>query len=187
MQLDCGTSAGVLAAGHTVFRHHHQFARQHVALVLGAQQIEGAGLRGEHNRVGPVWILDAPHRKRPEAARIARGKDAVARHHHDRESAFDLAQRVGNRIDERAGLRVRNQLHDDFGVGRGLEVSAVALQPCAHVAQIHQVAVVRDRDQALGRVHADRLRIQAAPSRRSSNSACDQSPSAPAVSAAHHR
>ena len=42
----------------------------------------------------------------------------------------------------------------------GLEVSAVALQPRAHVAQVDQVAVVGDGDQALGRVHADGLGIE---------------------------
>ena len=52
---------------------------------------------------GPSGILDAAHRERAESARIAGGEDAVARHHHDGESAIDLRERIGNGIDQRAG------------------------------------------------------------------------------------
>ena len=55
---------------------------------------------------------------------------------------------------------MRDELDDDFGIRCGLEVSAVALQPRAHIAQVHQVAVVRNRDQAFGGIHANGLRIQ---------------------------
>ena len=53
-----------------------------------------------------------------------------------------------------------DELDDDLGIGGGLEVGAVALQARAHVAQVDQVAVVRDGDQALGRFDADGLGIQ---------------------------
>ena len=51
---------------------------------------------GKHDGVRPVGVLDAAHRERAETARIAGGEDAVARHHHDRKSAFDLRERIGN-------------------------------------------------------------------------------------------
>ena len=57
-------------------------------------------------------------------------------------------------------LGVRDELDDDFGVGGGLEVSAVALQARAQVAQVDQVAVVGDGDEALGRVDADGLGVE---------------------------
>ena len=57
-------------------------------------------------------------------------------------------------------LGVRDELHDDLGVRGGLEVGAIAFEPRADGAQVDQVAVVRNRDQSLGRLHADRLRIQ---------------------------
>jgi hypothetical protein len=41
-----------------------------------------------------------------------------------------------------------------------LEGRAVTLQPRPRVAQVHQVAVVRNRNQPLGALHANRLRIQ---------------------------
>ena len=41
-----------------------------------------------------------------------------------------------------------------------MEISPVAFQACADIAQVDQVAVVRDGDEALGGVDANRLRIQ---------------------------
>ena len=109
---------------------------------------------------GPSGFFDAAHGERTEAARIAGGKDAVARHHDDGECAFDLRERVGDGIDERAGLRVRDELDDDFGVGGGLEVGAVALEARAQIAEVDEVAVVGDGDEALGGVDADGLRVE---------------------------
>ena len=51
---------------------------------------------------GAVGIADAAHGERAEAARIAGREDAVARHHHDGECAFDLRERVGDGIHQRA-------------------------------------------------------------------------------------
>ena len=48
--------------------------------------------------------MDAAHRKRTEAIRIAGGKDAVPRHHDDGESARHLAQRVADGLDERLAV-----------------------------------------------------------------------------------
>ena len=160
MQLDCGTPVAILAAGDAVFSDHDQFAGQNVAHELGAQQVEGAGFAGEDDGVGTVGIFDAAHGERAEAARIAGGEDAVARHHDDGEGAFDLRERVGDGIDQRAGVGVGDELDDDFGVGCGLEVSAVALEPRAQIAEVDQVAVVRDGDEALGGVDADGLGVE---------------------------
>ena len=74
--------------------------------------------------------------------------------------ALHLRERVGDGIHQRAGLGVRDELHDDLGVRGGLEVGAIALQARAHIAQVHQVAVVRNGDQALGGLHANGLRVQ---------------------------
>ena len=57
-------------------------------------------------------------------------------------------------------LGVRDELHDDFGVRGGLEICAFAFQARAHVAKIHQVAVVCDGDQALGGVDTNGLRVE---------------------------
>ena len=116
--------------------------------------------RGEDDGVGAAGVLHAAHGERAEAARIAGGEDAVARHHDDGEGAFDLGERVGDGVDQRAGAGVRDELDDDLGVGGGLEVGAVALEARAQVAEVDQVAVVRDGDEALGGVDADGLRVE---------------------------
>jgi hypothetical protein len=82
------------------------------------------------------------------------------RHHDNGECAFDLRQRLRDAIDKRVRLGVRNELDDNFRIGRGLEIRAFALQSSAHRAQVHQVAVVRDGDEAFGRLHANGLRVQ---------------------------
>src|SRR5579871_3132657 len=55
---------------------------------------------------------------------------------------------------------MRDQLHNNFGVRRGLKVGALALELRAQIAEIYQVAIVRNGDKALRRIHANRLRIQ---------------------------
>src|ERR1017187_5854461 len=148
-------AGGVLAAGDAVFGDHDQFAGENVALVFGAEQVKGAGFGGKDDGVRPVEVADAAHGERAEAARIAGGEDAVAGHHDDGESALDLAERVGDGVNERRGAGVGDELDDDLGVGGGLEVCAVALEAGADVAEVDQVAVVGDGDEALGRVHPD--------------------------------
>ena len=98
-----GDAGRVLAGGDAVLGDHDEFAGENVALVVGAEQVEGAGFGGEDDGVGAVGVLDAAHGEGPEAARIASGKDAVAGHHHDGEGALDLAERVGDGVDQGAG------------------------------------------------------------------------------------
>ncbi len=161
MQLDCFTPDVYSTRRDAVAGYHHHFAWPHIALIFGAQQIEGAGLRSEDYRVGSVGIDDAAHGKRPKAMRIAGREDAIARHHHNREGPVDLAQRVADGVDDLGvGMRVRDQLHDNFRVAGGLEVCSFPLQTGAQIAQVHQVSIVRDGDQPAGRIHPDRLRIQ---------------------------
>ena len=59
-----------------------------------------------------------------------------------------------------SGMGVGDELNDDFGVGGGLEVSAVALEARAEIAEVDQVAVVGDGDEALGGVDADGLGVE---------------------------
>ena len=139
-----------------------QFARLHLALVDRADQVEGAGLGGEDDGVGAMRRLarDASHHQRTEAARIARGEDAVGREHHQRKCAFHAAQRVGHGVGQRLLARARNQVDDDFGVAGGLEDGALLLQAGANFQRIGDVAVVRQRDLALVALHHDGLRVE---------------------------
>ena len=151
---------GVLTACKAVFGNHDEFAGENIAHIFGAEKIEGAAFAGEDDGVGAVQIPDAADGERAESAWIASGEDAVARHHHDRECAFNLCERVGNGVHQRACAGVGDELHDDFGVGGGLEVSALALEARAQIAEVHEVAVMSDGDEALGGVDANGLGVE---------------------------
>ena len=114
---------------------HDQFAGLHIAHVVGADQIERAGLGGKDDGVLLLSFErgNAAHGQRPEAARIAHREDAVVAHHHQRKSAFDAAQRVGHGFGQRLLLGERDQVNDDFGVAVGLENRALTLQPGANL------------------------------------------------------
>ena len=53
-----------------------------------------------------------------------------------------------------------DELDNDFRVRGGLEVGSGSFELFAQVAEVDQVAVVGDGDQALGRIDPDRLSIQ---------------------------
>ena len=92
--------------------------------------------------------------------RIAGGEDAVAGHHDDGEGAVDLGERVGDAVDEGVAGAVRDELNDDLGVGGGGEDGAVALQAFAGGAEVDEVAVVGDGDEALGGFDGDGLGVE---------------------------
>lgn len=53
-----------------------------------------------------------------------------------------------------------NKLDDDLGVARRLKESPFAFKFRANVAEIYQVAIVRNRDEPLRRIHTNGLRVQ---------------------------
>src|SRR5690348_13636212 len=67
------------------------FAGLDFALVFRANQIECAGLRGDHPRAA-----EPAEAERPEAARVANGENFIASENEERISAFDLAKSVGD-------------------------------------------------------------------------------------------
>ncbi len=108
----------------------------------------------------PAWPGMRPMAsgRKPRGSRAAKMRSR--RHHDQRKRAFDAAQRVGHGFRQRLLVRLRDQMHDDFGVAGGLENRALALQPCADFMRIDQVAVVRQRDHALVALHQDGLRVE---------------------------
>ena len=53
-----------------------------------------------------------------------------------------------------------DELDDDLGVAGRLEVGSGTLQTSPQIAEVYQVAVVRDGNESLGGIHADRLSIE---------------------------
>ena len=109
---------------------------------------------------GPSGFLMRPMEsgRKPRGSRAAKMRSRVIMTMENAPSTW--RERVGDGVDERAGVGVGDELDDDFGVGGGLEVSAVALEARAEVAEVDQVAVVGDGDEALGGVDADGLGVE---------------------------
>ena len=103
---------------------------------------------------------NASHGEGAEAARIAHGKNAVGTDHHQREGAFDAAERVGNGFGERVFAGLRDQVHDDFRVAAGLENRTLRFHTSANFSGIGQIAVMRKRNHAFVRLHHDWLGVQ---------------------------
>ena len=134
--------------------HGDDLARLDLALVARVDQVEGAGLGGDDHRV-----TDAPEDERAEAARVARGDDPILGEEDQRVGALHLAERVGDALRERGFGRGRDQVDDDLAVDRRLEDRAARLEPAAQLVGVHEVAVVRDGERALGPLDHERLAV----------------------------
>ena len=72
-------------------RNH--LAGAHLADHLGADDVEGAALRGDDEAV-----VELAERQRPHAVRVAEGDDRVLGHHHGREGALEARHDVGDGV-----------------------------------------------------------------------------------------
>src|SRR3954447_6314119 len=142
-------AAGLLAAfgkeagGDALGPHYEQFTGLDLALISRADEIECARLgRDNKSVILPSRRLDSAEGQWTEAAGIARGKDAVTRHDHQRERAFEPAKCVGNGVHQGDLLGLRDEMDHYFGIAGGLENGAGLLQPRANVIGVDQIAVV---------------------------------------------
>ena len=132
----------------------HDLARLDVALVLRADQVEGAGLGGDHGRA----LADA-QRQRADAVGIAGGEDALAGEDHDRVRAADLQQRLRDRPRQGRGLRAGDQVQDHLGVRGRREERAARLERGADLARVDEVAVVAQGQRPAAGGEDDRLGV----------------------------
>ena len=133
---------------------HDQLTGADVALVDGADQIEGARLGGDD----PV-VAEPAERQRPDPLRIAEGEQLPLRERDDRVGALEARHRLRDRFRDRGGV-VRDQRRDHLGVGGGAERDPVGGEPGPQVGRVGQVAVVPDRDGAGAAVMHERLRVR---------------------------
>ncbi len=142
--------------------NHDHLARLHVAFVRRADNVKGAGLGSEDDRVflRAAAVANASHAQRTEPARIAYGKHTVTRHHDERERTLNPAQCVTYRFRQSMFFGLRDQMNDDLSVAGGLKDRALGLQPAADLPRVHQIAIVGQRNHALVAVHHDGLGVQ---------------------------
>ena len=133
---------------------HHHLAGLEIALELGADQVERAGLARDD-----PGAAEPRQRERAEAERIARRDERVVGEHHQAVGALHARERVDQPILGMRLARAREQVHDHLGVRRRGEDRAAPFELAADRAGVHQVAVVRDRERAAVGRRAERLRV----------------------------
>ena len=133
--------------------HDDELARTHLALELGADEIEGARLRRDH----PVGA-EAAETERSHAARISKRDKCSFGEHDDGEGAVELGHCVPDCLLQRRRV-VRDQRRDHLGVRGGGEPVAVRGQLRAELGGVRQVPVVAERDRSGGAVLHEWLRV----------------------------
>ncbi len=133
---------------------HDELARTHVTFELGADEVERAGLGGQH----PV-VAEPPDDQRSEAERVAEAEQPALGEGDDRRGAFEPAERVADRVRERSGI-VGDQRADQLGVGGRRRSDTVLGELRAQLLGIRQVAVVPERDDSRAAVVDERLCVR---------------------------
>ena len=102
---------------HAVLGDEEQLAAAELALGLGADQVERAGL-GRHRPA----VVEFPEDERAEAVRVAEGEELSLGERAHRVRALEAAHRVLDRLLER-GRVVRDEGGDQLGVGAGASLT----------------------------------------------------------------
>ena len=121
---------------------------------LGADDVERAGLRGQH-----VGAAEPAQHQRADADGIARADQHVVGEADERIGALDLPQRLDEALDDAAALRAGHQVQDDLGVGGRLADGAGGDQLAPQRQRVGEVAVVGDGEAAGVEVGEQRLHV----------------------------
>ena len=129
MQLDCGTPLAywrlVTPSSVTMTSSPGSTSRSYSARSRSKAQVS----RGEDDGVGrrrDSVMRPMESGRKPRGSRAAKMRSRVIMTMEKAPSTW--ASESAMAVDQRAGLRVRDELDDDFGVGGGLEVRALALE-----------------------------------------------------------
>ncbi len=134
---------------------HDDLTGTDVAHQFGADDVECAGLGGEH--IGAV--LHLAEGKRTEAVRVERADHRVLGHDEIRETTMHGVQRFLELVHERALRGAANQVHEHLGIGIGMEDRAFVLQFAAQRQAVRQIAVVTQCHVAVVEAEDERLDV----------------------------
>ena len=143
---------------HALVVDDDDLARLDVADEVGADDVERAGLAGQHPAAGAL-SADAAQDQRPHAQRVAHAHQRLVRQRHQRVGADHLLQRVDQTVHHGGIQADGDQMDEHFGVGGGLEQAAAAHQGAVQDMRVGQVAVMRDREAAELEIGIQRLDV----------------------------
>ena len=128
-------------------------AGAHLADVLGADQVEGATLGGDHEVVAEPAELE-----RADPVRVAERHQRLLGDRDHRVRTLEARHDAADGLRQRPGL-AGEECGDQLRVGGRCGVDPVAAELVAERRGVRQVAVVPERDPALAAVVHDRLRV----------------------------
>ncbi len=137
-----------------VFVEDQHLAILDVADILGADDIERAGFRGEDRTA-----VELAQHQRPDAERIARADEFLVGETDKSVGALEYAQTFDEAIDEAIAVRASHQMQDDLGVGGRLHHRAFADQLAAQCQAVGQIAIMADSKAAGIELGEQRLHV----------------------------
>ena len=147
LRLELGLDA--LLRHQAVVGQADDLARGDVADVLGADDVEGAGLaRDDPTLAKPLFGGNAAEHQRTDAVGVAEGIQGVLAGKHHGVATLDHLHGVGDALAQVARLlgEVADELGGDLGVGVGAERDAQVDHLAAERVRVDEGAVVRQRD-----------------------------------------
>ena len=133
-------------AAHPVGVDHDHLARRDLPLVASADHVQRDGFAGKDD-----GVADPAHHQGTDAERVAAGDQALLGQHQEGIGAFDLVQRIDDPVEHLGLRRGGDEVDDDFGVGGRLEDRAAAIERAAQLHRVGDVAVVGNREAAVGK------------------------------------
>ena len=130
-----------------------------VAHELGADDVERAGLAGQHPGDAAVGGADAAEDERADAQRIAHADQRLVAHRDQRIGADHLLQRVDQPVDHGRIEADGDEVDEHLAVGGGLEQAAAPHQRAVKRGGVGQVAVMGHREAAELEIGVERLHV----------------------------
>ena len=139
---------------HPIVVNHDHLARLDLAHILGAHQVECAGLgRDDH------CVVNLADHQRPEPELIAHRDQAMLRQHDQRIRAAYLRQRLDHASRQVGGMAGGDQMNYQLAVRGGLENRTAGFESLAQFLEIDKVAVMRERKSAACVLDHERLAV----------------------------
>ena len=144
---------------HALVVDHDDLAGLDVAHEVGADDVERAGLAGQHIARPASPPRQLAEHQRPHAERVARADQRAVVQRHQAVGALHLLQRVDQPVHHGGVQADGDEVDEHLGIRGGLEQAAAPHQRALQHVGVGQVAVVRDGEAAELEIGIQRLDV----------------------------